>query len=350
MALRLIRVVVPESEGSALAELLGRDEAADRVALLRAEDGPMVAEVLVPVEEAEALMDRLEDRFGGHEGFRLVVLQTQAVLPRQEETEGPEEAGAGEEPEEEEPAPDRISREELYAEVTDGLRASPTFLAMAGLSAVVAAVGLLRNDLAVVIGAMVIAPLLRPNVALALATTLADHELAWKATLTNAAGSGLALVLAVAIGLAVRVDPSIPALASRSAIDYQGLVLALAAGAAGSLAFTRGLAGAVIGVMVAVALLPPLVAAGLLLGAGHFPEAGGAFLLTAGNLICINLAGVVTFLVQGIRPHSWWEAERAKKAALGAAAVWLALLLVLAGLLAIGGELGGIPSRWFHLP
>jgi uncharacterized hydrophobic protein (TIGR00341 family) len=282
-------------------------------------------------------MDTLEDRFGASEGFRLVLLGTEAVLPRPEaeEAEGGEEEGK-----EEGRSRDRISREELYADVTEGLRVSPTHLAMAGLSAVVAAVGLLRDDVAVVIGAMVIAPLLRPNVALALASTLADRKLAWKAVVTNAAGSALALVLAVGIGLFMTVDPSIPAIASRSVIDYQSLVLALAAGAAGTLAFTRGLAGAVIGVMVAVALLPPLVSAGLLLGAGYLRPAMGAFLLTAGNLISINLAGVVTFLLQGVRPRSWWQAERAKKAALRAAGVWLVLLLVLLGLVALGGELG----------
>ena len=96
--------------------------------------------------------------------------------------------------------------------------------------------------------------------------------------------------------------------------------------AAGTLAFTQGLSGAVIGVMVAVALVPPLVVCGMLLGEGYVTTAGGAFLLTVANLICINLAGVATFLAQGVRPRSWWEAERAKKATLRAILVWLVLL------------------------
>jgi uncharacterized hydrophobic protein (TIGR00341 family) len=335
MSLRLIRVVVPEGRRGDLEELLAEEEAADRLGLWPDQEGRTVAELLVPAEEAEGLTDRLEDRFGGGEGFRLVIQATEAVLPRPEE----EEDGGDGDGDEDRPR-DRISREELYADVTEGLRVSPTFLAMAGLSAVVAAMGLLRDDVAVIIGAMVIAPLLRPNVALALASTLADRKLAWKAVVTNAAGSALALVLAVGIGLFMTVDPSIPAIASRSFIDHQGLILALAAGAAGTLAFTRGLAGAVIGVMVAVALLPPLVSAGLLLGAGHLRPAVGAFLLTGGNLVSINLAGVVTFLLQGVRPRSWWQAERAKKAGLLAAGVWLVLLLALVGILALGGELG----------
>jgi hypothetical protein len=62
------------------------------------------------------------------------------------------------------------------------------------------------------------------------------------------------------------------------------------------LAFTQGLSGAVIGVMVAVALVPPLVVSGMLLGDGHFTSAGGAWMLTMANVICINLAGIATFL------------------------------------------------------
>ena len=62
---------------------------------------------------------------------------------------------------------------------------------------------------------------------------------------------------------------SVPALAARTQVDPRDVVLALAAGAAGSLAFTTGIPTVVVGVMVAVALLPPLVVAGLLLGGGH---------------------------------------------------------------------------------
>jgi len=85
----------------------------------------------------------------------------------------------------------------------------------------------------------------------------------------------------------------------------------------------------VIGVMVAVALVPPLVVSGMLLGDGHFTSAGGAWMLTMANVICINLAGVATFLAQGVRPRSWWEAERAKKATWRAILVWVVLLAIL---------------------
>jgi uncharacterized hydrophobic protein (TIGR00341 family) len=343
MPLRLIQVTAPADAD--LGELI---DSHDLVALWddAREGGLRVVHLAVAAKKTEAIMDELESRLGGRDGFRLVLLEIEAMLPRPEEEpeeesgkSGDGEAGEGSGAAPEEKSSDRISREELHADVTDGLDLSRIFLAMTALSGIVAAVGLLRDDLAVVIGAMVIAPLLRPNVALALAATLGDAALAWRALKTNATGVLLAVGLAWLMGLLLPVDPSIPTLAARSSLDLGSLALALAAGAAGTLAFTQGLSGAVIGVMVAVALLPPAVAFGLLAGAGYAKAAFGAFLLTAGNVICINLAGIGTFLLQGIRPRHWWEAKRARRATLLAATVWLLLLAALVVVLSLSGEL-----------
>lgn len=106
-------------------------------------------------------------------------------------------------------------------------------------------------------------------------------------------------------------------------------VLALAAGSAGALAFTTGMSSALIGVMVAVALLPPLVTVGLLFGSGEGKMASGALLLFLTNMICLNLAGIATFLLQGVRPLSWWEAAVARKATYRAIVFWGLLLTAL---------------------
>ncbi len=81
--------------------------------------------------------------------------------------------------------------------------------------------------------------------------------------------------------------------------------------------------------MVAVALLPPTVTFGLLLGDGRLGAAGGAGLLLLVNLVSVNLAAVAMFLLQGIRPAQWWEAEQAKRAAHRAIVLWGALLVLL---------------------
>ena len=204
---------------------------------------------------------------------------------------------------------------------------------MVVLSTIVATVGLLYNSVPIIIGAMVIAPLLGPNMALALGTTLGDLSLLRRALLASLAGIGTAMALSVIIGMLVHVDPALSEVTARTRVGLGDIAVALASGCAGALAFTTGVSTTLIGVMVAVALLPPLVTFGLLLGGGQPVLAMGALSLFLLNLICVNLAGVITFLMQGIRPASWWEKDRAVKATRIAIGLWVTLLAALVSLI-----------------
>lgn len=298
-------------------------------------DGPVLLHVLLDAEEVEGVTDRVSDRVGEAEGFRIVLLPVEATIPAVEEEEEGAADGGGE-GEEGGEGSRRISREELHADVTEASRLTGVYLAMVALSTVVAAGGLIAEDVAIIIGAMVIAPLLGPNIALALAATLGDTALARLSLASIGSGLGVALALSVVIGFFVAVDPGAPEIASRTAPDLGDIAIALSAGAAGSLAFTRGVSAVVVGVMVAVALLPPLVTLGLLLGSGNLGPASGAALLLVTNVTCINLAAVATFLLQKVEPRSWWKADRAKKATRIAVASWVALLAVLVLLIVFG--------------
>ena len=288
------------------------------------EDGCAVLRVLLDVEQTETISDTLSEKFGNVEGFRIMLFSVEATLPQpeiEEEENDSDDKAQG---------PGRVSREELYSDVTDGSQLDPIYLAMVFLSTLVAGIGLILNDVATIIGAMVIAPLLAPNVSLALAATLGDLELGWRSLKANAAGLLLSLFVAYLMGLIFTIDPSSQEMISRTMVSLKHIIIALAAGSAGVLAFTRGVPATIVGVMVAVALLPPLVDVGLLLGAGYMQLAVGAAILTFTNLICINLAGVATFLIQGVRPRSWWEEKKAKKASRIALATWFILLLIFA--------------------
>jgi len=296
-------------------------------------DNQLMVKVLLKTEDTEAVLDALKP-FAGEDGFHAVLLPVEAALPR---PNAPPADGAV--PQAQSPASDttskkkrRISREELYADVAQAVELTPNFVVMVALSAIVASIGLLKNSVAVVIGAMVIAPLLGPNVALALATTLADGALSRRALKANLVGVAVSFVLALGIGFffatfqqAVRID-QIPEVLARTRVDLGDIALALASGVAGALTLTSGMPTTLIGVMVAVALLPPLAAFAILLGAGQRVPALQALLLLVTNVICINLAGVVTFLLQGIRPATWWEAKRAKRASLISLLLWVMLL------------------------
>ena len=296
---------------------------------VRLQDGEVLVRILLDAEQSEAVLDVLDERYAGKDGNRVVILPVEGTLPR---AEAEPEAALGQlRPPEK--SPERIGREELYEDIKDAARCSRVYLAMVVLSTIVAAVGLYYNSVAIIIGAMVIAPLLGPNVALSLGTTLGDLSLLRHAFLTAVAGIATTMVLSVIIGALVHVNPASPEVASRNGVGLGDVAVALASGCAGALAFTTGVSATLIGVMVAVALLPPLVTFGLLLGGGHSALAMGALSLFLMNLICVNLAGVMTFLVQGIRPAIWWEKDRAVKATRIAIGLWAALLARLVGLI-----------------
>jgi uncharacterized hydrophobic protein (TIGR00341 family) len=330
MALRQIDIYV-SGDSSDLSFL---DEASN---LLKVEEsstggGKQIVRVLLEVEDSEAIVDKITKRCASDESFRLVVHAVEATMPRfppvEEEEETGEVSSADEESEQDESVT-RISREELYQDVSDLVQLNSVYVVMVVLSTIVAAGGLLSNSVAVIIGAMVIAPLFGPNMGLSLATTLGDLPLARRSIVVNGVGLLTALTLSVTVGMIVPVDIGMSSIAGQTNIMLGDILLALAAGTAGALSFTQGISGALIGVMVAVALLPPLVVAGMLLGSGHPALAYQSGLLVLTNVISINLAGVATFLVQGVQPGNWWEAKKARKNTWYVLGIWIFMLAVL---------------------
>jgi uncharacterized hydrophobic protein (TIGR00341 family) len=327
----LLEVVIPAENSAIVLDEVLADIAVSQRWEQKLEEGLVLVKLIANSVDAEHVVDQLEDRFSSVDAFRVLVLPLEAVIPRLSP-----DAEAGAEIEEKSQN-ERISREELYTDISQSAKLSRVFLAQVALSTIVAAIGLIRNDVAVIIGAMVIAPLLGPNVALALATTLGDLQLAVNSLKTNIVGVSIALILSIIIGYVLKVDQSSAAIVARTHVDVGDVALALASGVAGVLAFTSGAPSSLVGVMVAVALLPPLVVFGLLAAAGNYSEARGAFFLVATNLICVNLAGVFTFFVQGVRPRTWWAAKRAKTATRISLAIWTLLLILLIVLISVAG-------------
>jgi len=332
MSLRMIDIVLPQEFKNETEKLIKGQNPLDFWDE-EISEGQIKIKVLVSTESTEQIMDALKKRFNNVEGFRMILVAVEASVPRPDEKKKDEEkTEALSAQENKEKRSSRISREELYSDVDIMTRMSWIYVALMILASVVAAVGILRNNVVFIIGAMVIAPALGPNVALSLAATLGDADLTRRALKSIAMGTGVAFIFSAFIGLLFHVDPQIPELVSRTNVSFGDIALALAAGSAAVLSLSSGMVTALIGVMVAVALLPPLVTLGMLVGSGHWDLAIGALYLFLVNFICVNLAGVLTFLAQGIRPISWWKAHQAKKAARNAIILWtffLALLVLL---------------------
>jgi uncharacterized hydrophobic protein (TIGR00341 family) len=252
-----------------------------------------------------------------------VVIPVEATLPREEEPEKETKNISATE----------TTREELYNSIGKNARLNRTYLLLIFLSTVVVAIGLLKDNVAVVIGAMVIAPLLGPNLALALGTALGDTDLMWKAFKTGLAGMSLALGLSILIGIFWPLNIESRELLARTYVGLDSAVLAMASGAAAVISLTSGIPSILVGVMVAVALLPPAATLGLMLGAGQTDLAYGAAFLLAVNIVAINLSAKLGFLIQGIKPRTWLEKKKAKQSMQSYIIIWIltlaALLLVI---------------------
>lgn len=286
--------------------------------------------IMVGQENVDDVIDNLRVHFTKPEDLRVVILPIEACFPRREEwsTCKEDEVEGGDWGPLKRRPPSRTSMMELYHDATEMGTLTVTFVVMSLLAAIVAAVGILMDDVAIIIGSMVIAPLLGPNIALTLAATLADWKLGQVALRTSIIGYIFALAIGVIFGLLYSVDTSATQVVGRTDFSLLMVIVALAAGVAGALSFTKGTSEALVGVMVAVALLPPLVASGLLLGDGHFIKAVGAFLLFLVNVLSIKLSGTVTFVLQGVNPGNWLEKEEARRTTQMAVTVWFCLLIL----------------------
>ena len=320
--MKIIEVIADESYIDSIKNIVEKNDAPDFWVVSSDREERKVVRILVKPEQRQIILDALQEILATSFSYRVVVIPVEAALPREEAEEETEITSATE-----------TTREELYNSIGKNARLNQTYLLLIFLSTVVVAIGLLKDNVAVVIGAMVIAPLLGPNLAMALGTALGDTDLMWKAFKTGLAGMSLALVLSIIIGVFWPLNIESRELLARTNVGLDSAVLAMASGAAAVISLTSVIPSILVGVMVAVALLPPAATMGLMLGAGQTDLAYGAAFLLAVNIVAINLSAKLGFLIQGIKPRTWLEKKKAKQSMQSYIIIWVltlaALLLVI---------------------
>ena len=315
--MKYLEVVADAGNADTVSAFAEKHEVADLRIGTIGEDGRQAMRILVSDDKMQSVLDSLQTLFGAQSNVRIIVLPVEITLPKPSEVERKEEDSA------------ISSREALYESVEKNARLDLNFVVLVFLSTVVATIGLIENNVAVVIGAMVIAPLLGPNLAFGLGTALGDTDLMRQSLVTTVRGIVFAIALSVGVAMIWPVDISSSEITSRTQVGLDSVALALASGAAAALSLTTGLSSVLVGVMVAVALLPPAVTLGLMLGNGNGKLALGAGLLLAINLVCVNLACKLVFMIKGIRPRTWVEKERAQRAMIVYILSWVVTLIVL---------------------
>jgi uncharacterized hydrophobic protein (TIGR00271 family) len=219
---------------------------------------------------------------------------------------------------------------EVYRALREGARATPDFYVLMGLASAVATLGLLLNSPAVVIGAMVIAPLMSSILGISLGVVHGDLRLLWYSAKTTMLGAGLSILVGTAVSVVAPVSKLTSEVMARAQPTLLDLGVAVFAGIVGAYAHCRRDAlSALSGVAIAVALAPPLAAAGIGITMLDGSIAGGALLLFLTNLIAIVASGSSIFLLFGFRPDPGERFKMFSRSALGVVAVLAAVSIVL---------------------
>lgn len=324
MALRVIEIVAPGERGATIRKVFAEHRPIESWAVAEQEEGGrrVVVRALVDPDYQQSTLDALQDALSGTEGWHIVLQPVDAVIPKPDPDENDRAAR--------EAHRRATTREVLYGQIERGARLTNDYLLFVALSTVVAAAALVTNNVAVLIGAMVIAPFLGPNLGFAFGAALGDRTLMGEAAKSLAAGFAVAVGLSILAAAILPLDLEAKELLDRTFIGLDGMAVALASGACAALALTSGASASLVGVMVAVALLPPAVAFGMMLGAGDWRAALGAAELFGVNVASVNLSALAVFRYRGVEPREWLRKFEARQSRRRAFAVFGGLLALFA--------------------
>jgi uncharacterized hydrophobic protein (TIGR00271 family) len=221
----------------------------------------------------------------------------------------------------------------VRAKIDANSRCDGAYLTMNALATLIACYGLLENSPAVVIGAMLIALLLDPISGVALGLVDANDTLVRRALLTLLTGVAVVYAMALAFGALHATFPLTAEIYARTAPNLMDLMIALLGGAAGAYATTSPrLNGALVGVAISTALVPPLASSAICLARGEYRLSAGALLLTFANIVGIQAASSLVMWLRGYRG----EATRSvPTGVLKRSAVSVGILVALAVLLTL---------------
>ncbi|SFB95998.1 TIGR00341 family protein [Halobiforma haloterrestris] len=238
----------------------------------------------------------------------------------------------------------RISREELEARARELAPAASTYFVLLVVSTIIATAGLLLDSAATIIGAMVVAPLMGPALAASVGVVVDDEELAARGVVLQVAGLAATVATAAVLGWLLRgtvlLPPgfditAVPQIRERITPNVIALFLALGSGVAGVVSLVRNVGSVLVGVAIAVALVPPAATVGLGIAWWHPTVVVTAGTLVLVNLLSINLTALLLLWGVGYRPERTERIDRVYDRLRSRVVVLLAAIAVLS--LVLGG-------------
>lgn len=204
--------------------------------------------------------------------------------------------------------------DERRAKIIENIRTAATpgfdYFFLVVLSGAIATLGLINDSPAVIIGAMLVAPLMSPILGIGLGSITADPKLAQNSLTALIRGAILSILLAALLTLSNVYLPFAPSLLEipkevlgRTQPTPNDLMIALAGGLAAAYSLSQPhLSAALPGVAIATALMPPLATIGIGIALGRWDIAGGASLLFLTNAVTIAFAATLVFFLEGFGP------------------------------------------------
>lgn len=337
--MRLIQVLIPKGDRADVLAALD-EEGIDYAVWEETGRGDFEALVSFPVPESgvEPILDNLHS-VGIKENSYTIVMPTETVVSERIGALKDRYQGY------------RISRDELVARAEDLAPASSTFFIFLVVSTLIATTGLLLNSAATIIGAMVIAPLMGPAISASVGAVLVDTDMTSRGVTLQVTGLLAAILAAAVLGLLLKetvllppVDiRTIPQVLERTSPNFLSLFLALGSGVAGAVSIIRGTGSALVGVAIAVALIPPAATAGLGVAWGYPDVVLTAGVLVLVNLLAINLSALILLWAAGYRPEKREHATRALRA------VRIRIATILIGLILLSAVLGAVTWASFEV-
>lgn len=196
---------------------------------------------------------------------------------------------------------DREERIKLVNRLNEDSEWNLNFCVLLSCSVIIAGLGLMQSSAAVVIGAMLVAPLMSPLIGAGLALVQGNLHLLRVSIKSVLLGTLTSIFLGIIIEVITPHWELSQEIASRAGPNILDLFIALFAGISAAYAIARpNLSGALPGVAIAVALVPPITVTGIALGTLNFKVAEGASILFLTNMVAIVLGSALVFWAHGL--------------------------------------------------
>jgi uncharacterized hydrophobic protein (TIGR00271 family) len=218
----------------------------------------------------------------------------------------------------------------VHRKLSDGAKPSIEYYILTSLSAVIATAGLIQGSTAIVIGAMIVAPLMTPILAFSLAVIWGDLNLIKNSTISILRGTFLSVVISAGIVFFVPISGYSNEILSRTRPDLFDIIVAIASGVVGAYGYAnKKISNTLVGIAIAVALMPPLCTIGIGIGTFNLDMTLGATTLFLINLISISLSSATVFWMMKIHPVLADE-DMVKKRAIHQIIISVVILTVIA--------------------